>query len=80
MNIIYKRHYLNGLTGQRFIRVWYVLHSNAIELAFIDVRHPVVFTPLVSGDRRFQIIAESIVGESINTTIILINDVDTFYE
>jgi len=68
------------LTGQRFIRVWYVLHSNAIELAFIDVRHPVVFTPLVSGDRGFQIIAESIVGKSINTTIISINDVDTFYE
>lgn len=64
--VIAKAPYLDCLTGQRFIWVWYVLHGNAIKLAFVDVRHPVVFTPLVGRDRGFQIIAEPIVGESIH--------------
>lgn len=57
--------HLDRLVGQRFVRVRYVLHGNTVELAFVDVRHPVVFAPLVGGDRRFQIITEPVVGESI---------------
>lgn len=71
--------YLDCLASQRFVRVWYILHSYAIELAFVNVRHPVVFTPLVGGDRRFQEIAETAVGESVDQTRANITIVNELY-
>lgn len=43
-----------------------VLEGDAVELALVDVRYPVVLPPLGRADRTFQKVLEANVGESAN--------------
>lgn len=54
--------YLNRLAGlyQRLVRVRYVVEGNAVELTLVDVRDPVVLSPLGSADRCLQVVFETV--------------------
>jgi len=51
---------LNSLRLERLVRVWDVLHGDAVELALVDVSDAVILAPLVGGDGRLQVVAEPV--------------------
>ena len=51
--------YLDGLILERLVRIVHVLERNAVELALVDVRYPIVFPALGRADRAFQIVFEA---------------------
>ena len=60
--------YLDGGVLERLVRVGHVLHGDAVELALVHVRQPVVLAPLAGRDRRLQEEAEPVVGEADEET------------
>ena len=54
---------------ERLVRVWHILHADAVELSLVDVRQSVVLAPLAGRDRRLQEEAEAVVGEAAEETV-----------
>lgn len=52
--------YLNSLVLKWFVGIVDVLQCDAIELAFVDIRDAVIFTPLGTAARRLEVIFETV--------------------
>lgn len=61
--------HLDGLRLEGLVGVRHILHGDPVELTLVDVGDSVVLAPLVRGDRRFQVIPETVLVISARKNI-----------
>lgn len=68
---LYVWSYLYCLVLEGLIRVGDVFERDAVELSFVNVRNPVIFSSLTRRNGRFQVVLEAILRVSVRQFIAL---------